>query len=379
MNRREFVQFSALAPLAGMVPDFAFANATPGNKRILVLVELDGGNDGLNTLIPLTQRSLYQKYRPTLAQSKAIDIGGGVGMHTSLKGLKPYWETGEMAWIQSVGYPKPDRSHFRSKDIWETASSANHLRDDGWLSQVLPDKEKGLHGVVVGSGLGPLAGKQCRAVAMHDPVTFINQAKLVDNVDHSCSNASLAHIIDVQHQLHGAKRLLEKSARIKHLDGLFRPSDFNNDLKSVAKMIVGGADAMVYKVTLPGFDTHAAQAVAHKNQLHYLAEGLDAFSKVMKSHKLWDNVMIMTYSEFGRSVKENLSRGTDHGTSAPMLVMGGKVQGGRLYGNKPDLNQLDSEGDLRYSTDFRSVYGSVAQRWMGQKNPWSQYPQIPFV
>ncbi len=397
MNRREFTQLSALLPFAGMFPSLTMADTaekaaqmqasskaptTPtaiDGKRILVLVELAGGNDGLNTLIPLSNMAQYKKLRPTLAQKKSIDIGGGVGMHMALEKLFPLWEKGQLSWIQSVGYPTPDRSHFRSKDIWETASSSDQQRTDGWLSLALPKKEKGLQGIVVGSGLGPMTGKDCRAVAMRDPRTFLAQADLVGRVDHKTTNPSLAHVIDVQQQVHGAKNLLNRSARVRYMDQYFRPSNFNNDLKSVAKMIVGGADVTVYKVTLPGFDTHADQAVIHQNQLSYLAEGLHSFSTAMKASRMWDNVMVMTYSEFGRSAKENLSGGTDHGTAAPHIVMGGKVKGGQLYGDHADLNNLNSEGDLNYSTDFRAIYATVAQNWWGQENPWEQHTPLDFI
>lgn len=384
MNRREFAKLAALTPFAGMagiMPELALsAKAEPTGKRILLLVELAGGNDGLNTLIPLKQRKKYEDARPTLAQKKVIDIGEEVGMHTSLEPLKPWWDEGQCSWVQNVGYPKPDRSHFRSKDIWETASSSDQQRADGWLSLVLPEKKQGLHGVVVGSGLGPMQGKQCRAVAMHDPRTFVKQAELVSQADVETSNPSLAHIIDVQQQVHGARQLLERSIRVRHIERFFpHRSNFNNDLKSVAKMIVGGADATVYKVTLSGFDTHAGQAITHKNQLAYLAKGLDAFANAMKVFKQWDNVLVMTYSEFGRSLKENLSGGTDHGTSAPQLVMGGKLKGGKLYGDSPDLNNLDSEGDIQYTTDFHSLYATVAENWWGGENPWTQYETLSFV
>lgn len=389
MNRREFAKLAALTPLAsvlGVAPELALSadipateSGKPNKNRILLLVELAGGNDGLNTLIPQVKNQNYIKRRPNLAQKKVIDIGSGVAMHTSLEPLKAWWEKGQLSWIQNVGYARPDRSHFRSRDIWETASSSDHQLRDGWLSMVLPEKEHGLHGVVIGSGLGPLAGKQCRAVAMHDPRTFVEQAQLVEKAECTTSNPSLAHIIDVQHQVHGAEDLLKRSIRVRNVDRFFRRSNFNNDLKSVAKMIVGGANAMVYKVTLPGFDTHASQAVTHKNQLSYLAEGLDSFAKAMEHFKLWDNVLVMTYSEFGRSLKENLSGGTDHGTSAPQLVMGGKVKGGQLYGESPDLNNLDSEGDIQYTTEFHSLYASIAKNWWGLENPWAQHSPIPFV
>ncbi|MCK5726992.1 MAG: DUF1501 domain-containing protein [Thiotrichaceae bacterium] len=382
MNRRDFVKAAGLVPLLGSMPELLFANQRPKGQRVLLLVDLDGGNDGLNTLVPHYQQGKYEEYRPTLAQprSRTLDLGSDVGMHDALQPLKSFWDRREMAWIQNVGYPKPDRSHFRSKDIWETASNSDYLRDEGWLSAVLPDKDTGLHGVVVGSGLGPLTGKGCRAVAMHDPKTFVNQAKLVSNVQHKSNNPSLTHLLDVQDQLHGAKKLIENANNMDtKVNRYFKRSSFNNDLSSVAKMIVGGSDATVYKVKLSGFDTHSNQEVAHKNQLKYLAEGLESFAKVMKAFKLWDQVLVMTYSEFGRRVKENNSRGTDHGTSAPLLVMGGRVAGRQLFGTRPDLNKLDKGGDLRFSTDFRKVYGTVATRWLGQKNPWSGYGTIPFI
>ncbi len=393
MNRREFAKLAALTPFAGVIPELVFAGkASAGSSlhrpasansasanNILVLIELEGGNDGLNTLIPLTNRGDYLNARPTLAQEKAIEIGNGIGMHTSLKPLESLWNKGELSWIQNVGYPRPDRSHFRSKDIWETASSSDHQLTDGWLSLVLPKKKKGLHGVVVGSGLGPLAGQSCRAIAMRDPASFVQQAKLLKDINHKSPNPSLAHVVDVHHQVHTTKKNIERSAKLTYMDRLFNKNNFSNDLKSVAKMIASDLDASVYKVTLSGFDTHQGQAVTHKNLLQYLANGLESFSKAMQVSQKWDKVMVMTYSEFGRSLKENVSHGTDHGTSAPLLVMGGKVKGGQLYGDKPDLHNLDSEGDIKFSTDFRSVYASVAKNWWGHENPWSQFETVPFI
>jgi uncharacterized protein (DUF1501 family) len=386
MNRREFMQFAALMPLAGVLSEAeaaaaAINHAVNPNQRIVVLVQLDGGNDGLNTLVPYTD-PVYQdkKMRSTLALNKSqiIDIGNGMGMHFSLKALESYWNDGQLAWIQGVGYPHPDHSHFRSIDIWETAASSNEYLNAGWLSQVLPKEKKGLHGIVLGDGLGPLAGKTSRAVAMDKPETFLQQAKLIKEIRHVSSNDSLAHILDVQNQLYGAKNMMERSKRVRHMHQFFRRHPFQNDLKSVAQMIVGGVGASVYKVKLGGFDTHAAQAQVHKNQLKYLADGLAAFAKAMKANRQWDNVLVVTYSEFGRRVKQNRSGGTDHGTAGPMLVMGGKVKGGTLYGDKPNLKYLDNF-DLHHTIDFRQVYGSIANQWWGRPNPWAKHKEIDFI
>ncbi|HHL19327.1 MAG TPA: DUF1501 domain-containing protein [Thiothrix sp.] len=394
MKRREFLRLVSLGACAGSLSSLSYAQALASTKqesrveqirrikkdRILVLVELKGGNDGLNTLVPYTD-PLYKKLRPTLSLSKnqVIDLGHGMGMHKSLAALKPIWDDEDLAWIQGVGYPRPDLSHFRSQDIWKTASSSDHQLTDGWLSLVLPEKKRGLHGIVIGDDLGPLESHHCRAVVMKDPKTFRQQANMVKVIRHKSNNASLAHLIGVQQQLHEAKMLLENTSGFAYLDRYFHAHPFQNDLKSVAKMIVGGgAKASVYKVTLKGFDTHASQAVTHKNQLKYLADGLNAFATAMKASDKWHDVLIMTYSEFGRSVKENRSGGTDHGTAAPHLVMGGKVNGGELYGENMRLNDLQ-DGDLVYTTDFRSLYATITDRWWGLESPWQQHDTLAFV
>lgn len=384
MNRREFMQFSALTTLtsAGLFPSLSLANQLDSQRKILVLVELEGGNDGLNTLVPYTDpvyKDAKIRRNLTLSQSQIVDIGSNMGMHTSLKPLKGLWDNNQLAWVQNVGFAQPDGSHFRSRDIWETAGTFDQIPDEGWLAQVLPQRSHGVDGIVVGQGLGPMSGKRCRSVAMKDPKTFVQQAESLDDLVLDCANPSLQHIVDVQKQLHGAKEVLERSSRMRHMDRYFRvPRTFNNDLRSVAKMIVGGADASVYKVSLGGFDTHASQAVPHKNLLHYLAEGLDSFSKAMMGSHMWDNVVVMTYSEFGRRIKQNLSGGTDHGAAAPMLVMGGKVKGGELYGRNPDLKNHDS-WNVRHEFDIRSVYGSIAENWWGYDNPWTDQGTIDFI
>lgn len=384
MNRREFMQFSALTTLtsAGLFPSMSLANVLDNQRKILVLVELEGGNDGLNTLVPYTDpvyKDAAIRRNLTLSKSQIIDVGSNMGMHCSLKPLKGLWDKHQLAWVQNVGFAQPDGSHFRSRDIWETAGTFDHIPTEGWLAQVLPQRSHGVDGIVIGQGLGPMSGKRCRSVAMKDPKTFVQQAESLDDFDIDCTNPSLQHIVDVQKQLHGAKDVLARSARMRHIDRYFPVRrTFNNDLRSVAKMIVGGADASVYKVTLDGFDTHASQAVPHKNLLHYLAEGLDSFSKAMIGSKMWDNVVVMTYSEFGRRIKQNLSGGTDHGAAAPMLVMGGKVKGGELYGHNPDLKNHDN-WNVRHEFDIRSVYGTLAENWWGYENPWADQNTIDFV
>lgn len=378
MNRREFLGMAASLPLLGLFPSqAAIAGANP---RILVLVKLAGGNDGLNTLIPHTD-PLYYQYRPNIAVLKhqVLDIGQGQGMNPYFKALLPYWEVGEMAWVQGVGYPRYDMSHFRSNDIWETGVSSAEYTESGWLERVLPGYKDGLHGIILGESVGPMAGKDCCTLAMQSPQMFLSQLNLLEDVQPSNINPALAHLTNVQHQLYSAGRQLEQ--KLEHsptLGGNFSTSEIGRDLESVAKMVVSGVDAAVYLVTLDGFDTHTNQVNTQSNLLHHLGGGLDSFAQAMKRAGRWNDVLVVTYSEFGRRVQENHGKGTDHGAASVQLVMGGKVRGG-IYGDMPPLNDLDYEGNLQHTVDYRSVYGTLVQSWWGQPNPWGKLGTLPFV
>lgn len=383
MRRREFLAMTAALPWCTAMATGAGQAAgerTDSQQRIVVLVKLAGGNDGLNTLIPYTDPHYY-KARPTLAVPKhhLIDLGQGMAMNPYLRTLKPWWDKGQLAWVQGVGYPEADLSHFHSLDVWETANKT----DDhavGWLGGLLPSYKEGLHAIVIGDRVGPFASKNCNCIAMHSPQVFINQINVLESIPQVVSsNPVLAHLGNVYHQLHAAgKQLADKLQRpLPRLPG-FATSSIGRDLESVAKMILAGVDAPVYLVTLDGFDTHSNQAAVQSNLLHQLAGALMSFAQAMEQGGRWDDVLVLTYSEFGRRVQENHGRGTDHGTASVQLAMGGKVRGG-IYGDKPDLAQLDPLGNLYHTVDFRSVYGSVVQRWLGMANPWEKLGTVPFV
>ena len=380
MNRREFLGMAALLPWLGMLPAEVMAAPTRPQQRILVLVKLAGGNDGLNTLIPYTD-PLYYQHRPTLGipAHQVLDIGDNYGLNPYLKTLKPWWDKGNMAWVQGVGYPQGSLSHFRSLDIWETAVDAGNYSDTGWLGSLLPGCKPGLHGIMMGDRAGPLSGKDCNTIAMDSPQSFLSQISLLEDIQPVTTNPVLAHLTNVHHQLYAAGEQL--STKLQHPAALgvnFSSSAFGRQLEAVAKMILTGVDAAVYTVTLDGFDTHSNQNSVQSNLLYQLSGALDSFAQAMQKGGRWNDVMLMTYSEFGRRVQENHAKGTDHGTASVQLVMGGKVRGG-IYGDKPDLNQLDGDGNLHHSVDFRKVYGTVAQRWLGQPSPWNALGTLPFV
>lgn len=389
MKRRDFLALAGGVPLVGMTPGLVEANVAANNhkkraagQRILVLVKLEGGNDGLNTLVPYQDPLYYQK-RPTIAvpRHKAIPLEKNMAMNPYMKALKPIWDRGQMAWIQDVGYKHQDLSHFRSIDIWEQAINFNEHSEQGWLSHVLPRYKQGLHGIILGEGnLGALAGKDCNTVAMQSPEVFLSQVSLVDDIQHRVrGNRALEHLVNVQQQLFSAGDQLKNQMRNPRPLGVpFATSTFGRRMESVAKMIINGVDAAVYKVTHDGFDTHVKQHNTHSNLLQHLAVGLASFEAAMRKHGLWDDVLVMTYSEFGRRVQENHGRGTDHGAASVQLAMGGRVKGG-IYGDNPRLHDLDVMGNLPASTDFRSIYSSVAQRWFRQPHPWKKHSPILFV
>jgi len=377
MNRRDFLQYSSLMPLAGMLPEAFAAGQRP--DQIVLLVHLQGANDGLNTLIPFRD-DFYHKARPKLAIKKGIPLKNNMAMNPYLKHLMPLWEQGQMAWVQGVGYSKPSRSHFHSLDVWETAST-RHNEDRGWLTRVLPARASAVNGIVLGDNdLGPMGGRGGAAVAMEDPTTFLRQTKYLNKQNYRASNRSLAHMLNVQNQINTAAKELGRAYQGKRSRVKFPPSRFGRKLEQVTKMIINGMDTPVYKVTLEGFDTHAGQMDPHNNLMNHLGGGLKAFSDAMKQAGLWNNVLVMTYSEFGRRVAENKSGGTDHGAAAPHLVLGGRVRGG-LHGKQPSLDPSRLyDGDLVHTVDFRQMYATLAQRWWKRPNPWAgQYRPLPFV
>lgn len=386
MNRRDFLKYAGLITSAGAVPLLTpeLLWGAGGQQHIVVLVELKGGNDGFNTLVPFKDE-LYYKYRPRIAikQRQVLTLNDEVGLHPRMKALMPIWNSGKMAWIQGVGYPNPVLSHFRSMDIWDSASNSNQFIETGWLSRILPNYKKGLHGVALNKGqaeLGPLHSSNLNCVTMQDPRNFLNQIKRIHDVQPNHLTPAIAHVSQVQHQLFSAgEQIATKMGRNpKHAGVGFSKGVFGHSLESVAEMIINGIDAPVYKVTQGGFDTHAGQRGGQDNGLYHLANGLASFQKAMQHAGKWNDVLVVTYSEFGRRAKENRGGGTDHGTASSHMILGGRVRGG-VYGRHPNFAQLDTNGNVRHSTDFRAIYGTLAQRWWNQPNPWKGHKILPFV
>jgi uncharacterized protein (DUF1501 family) len=385
MDRRSFLQGLGLAGLVGLGASSGLLGLGAGHAwgqgkdraRVLLLVELAGGNDGLNTVVPQNDPR-YKRLRPTLGlgDDELVGLSREVALHHNLGALMPAWESGQLAVVQGVGYPNPNRSHFRSIEIWETGSESDEFLGEGWLAQLWGQggagKALAAEGVVLGDGeVGALAGPGARAWVMEDPEQFTAQAKRLKPArapQEGKAPASLKHLLAVQEEVSkGAKRLEDRWSQRPKLGARFPSTPLGRSLEVAAGLIVSGVEVPVVKVTHGGFDTHARQRATHDRLLLELAEGLEALREALHKAGRWDDVLVMTYSEFGRRASENASGGTDHGTAAPQLLMGGAVKGG-LYGQPPSLEDLDGE-DLRYTVDFRSLYTTVAQEWWGMRAP----------
>ena len=378
MNRREFLQLSTLLPAFSSSP-ILFASTSRDTPPILVLIELKGGNDGLNTLVPIDDPQ-YRNLRPNIAvpPSEAIRLDDGFAMHGSLAQLSPFWDSGDMAWVHGLGYPNPNRSHFRSIEIWETGSEADDYDLQGWLSKLYPQRSDGLKAVVVGGDAGPLVGSVFDKVVMGNIKTFRALTRHLKKVRAETSNPALAHALDVQNNLYQNAQKLINTLKTPHESNVSFPNyQFGKRLEQVSQLINSGLGASFYKVELGGFDTHRSQVNRHKRLLSQLSGGLESFAKSMQAAGQWDNVLIMTYSEFGRRVGENQSGGTDHGTAAAHFMLGGRVRGG-LHGQAPSLDDLVGN-DLIHTVDFRSLYHAVATQWLKTSSPWGGHQALKLI
>ncbi len=372
MRRRDFLLAGSASAAFALLAPGALAQARAAGwraDRTLVLIELAGGNDGLNTVVPYANPA-YQRLRPGIAikREAVVQLDEKLGLHPSLAPLGDAWKAGDIAIVQSVGYENPNRSHFRSIDIWDTASGSNRFLAEGWVSRVIGasrrQAERLADAVVLGGGAGPVTGSGLRAVAMADPQRFLRQARDIKPAEARPANPALAHLLKVQHEVQDtAKELRGVLARAPELRGDFPAGPFGQQLRVAARLVAAKAVVPVVKLTLGGFDTHAKQPGPHANLLRQLGEGLAAFRKAAAAAGRWNDVLVMTYSEFGRRAAQNGSNGTDHGTAAPHFVLSAKVKGG-LFGPAPDLGNLVN-GDLKHAIDYRSLYATAAQTWWG--------------
>jgi len=414
LTRRAMIKDGLLAVSAGMVMPSIFARAVraahnaasegstwaqAARDRVLIVVQMAGGNDGLNTIVPYAD-GLYYQARPTIGIKQpalGFTFNDRLGAHAGLKALEPLWDAKKLAVVEGVGYDNPSLSHFQAMDIWQTLDLSGR-GSTGWLGKYvagLVDKDgHPFQSLAVGSAL-PTALRALNAdvPVVSDPKQYQLQPdpaaakapatpqdarlqallKLYNTYPQSAPYAALLDAT-AQGATQGAAQLDQAASQYKP-GAPYPNTSFAKGLQVLAEVIVQGLGLRVGYVTLGGFDTHAAQdngqggqtaqaAGTHTRLLTELSEGVAAFYGDLVAHGMADNVVIMTWSEFGRRVHENASLGTDHGTAAPLFVLGNAVQGG-VYGEPPDLGDLDHAGNLVHTVDFRSVYATVLDRWLG--------------
>ncbi|MGN7981098.1 DUF1501 domain-containing protein [Burkholderia sp. 22313] len=382
MNRRDFLTLTGAAAAAGVslwqppaqaasVAAGAGQQPAAGYANVLILVELKGGNDGLNTVVPYADPLYYQFRRGIgIKRDQVLQLDAQTGLHPSLAPLMPLWRDGQVAIVQGVGYPQPNLSHFRSIEIWDTASRSDQYLHEGWLTRTFAQAPVppgfAADGVVLGSAeMGPLANG-ARAIALVNPAQFIRAARLAEPSSLRERNPALAHIIDVENDIVKAADRLRPRGGMRVFRTAFPAGTFGTSVKTAMQVLAacdasgpGAQDGVaVLRLTLNGFDTHQNQPGQHAALLKQFAEGMSAMRGALIELGRWNQALVMTYAEFGRRVRENQSNGTDHGTAAPHFVMGGRVAGG-MYGAAPALGHLDGNGNLPVAVDFRQLYATV--------------------
>ncbi len=371
MNRRDFLKASSLALLTMQsMPSFlARARDISTGDKTLVVIQLGGGNDGLNTLVPFSNDAYYAA-RPQIAIGKkeVIPVNSDLGMHPNLRDLATFFDNGELAWLQNVGYPNPNRSHFASMAIWHTASPESSLHD-GWIGRIAARVGDPLCASNLG-GNTPLAfqNESVLAPSINDVDTFefMLGEKLQEPFHNILVQAREGESAFIQHSV---EQMLKNTATIQARLGKYQSAleypktDLAKRLQQAAKLIATGLQQKVLYVSVGGFDTHANQRASHDKLMLQIAEGLSAFQKDLEAQGLADKVTVLAFSEFGRRVAENASEGTDHGQGGAMFALGKGVKGG-IYGSLPDLENLEA-GDIKYQQDFRGVYARVLDNWLG--------------
>ena len=368
MQRRGFLSIGAASVVAFGLPRMSLAQPAADYRRLLILIELKGGNDSLNTVVPYADPAYYAlRARIAVRRDDVLQFDERTSLHPSLKPLLPLWGAHELAIVQGVGYPQPNLSHFRSIEIWDTASRAEETLQRGWLARAFAARPApagfAADGVVVGaSELGPLAGGGTRAIALNDTDQFLRQARGAGSGSRP-GNAALNHILKVQGDIQQAAARLNSDAVFRTE---FPRNRFGNAVRTAAQIAANPAGVGVIRLSLDGFDTHQNQPGVHARLLAELAEGIVALKSALLEVDRWNSTLLMTYAEFGRRPQENNSNGTDHGTAAAHFVTGGRVRGG-LYGQAPQLDRLEG-GNLVHAVDFRSLYATALERWWGMSS-----------
>lgn len=378
MKRRNFIKNTALASSLFYVPSFVnafnkFDLKATGYKR-LVIVQLSGGNDGLNTVIPYTN-DIYYNNRPTISQKRnnLLKLNNELALHPNLAPIKNLYDDGYLSIINNVGYPNPNRSHFRSTDIWQTASNSNEYLHSGWLGRFLDIYGKTPHNaievgdslslVLKGEKLNGMAVKNARQLFKNAQDPYFKKVLEHHNSKH-LSEHNLGYLYKTMIAAENSAKYIYSTTKTYNSTIEYPKNALSEQLKTAAEFINSGVDCKVLYTSLGGFDTHFNQTSRQEKLLSVYAESIDAFVKDLKKNDTFKDTLILTFSEFGRRVKQNAAKGTDHGTANNVFIIRENLQKKGIYNEGPNLANLDANGDLKYSVDFRSIYATILDKWM---------------
>lgn len=398
LNRRRFLQVGSLASASLMLPKFLKAMEmrplVPAGNKVLVIIQLSGGNDGLNTIVPY-RNDIYYRERPTLAlkQNAVLTLNDELAIHQNLKGFKALYDDGALGILNNVGYPNPDRSHFRSMDIWHSASPATEIWTDGWIGRYLDAQCKGCdkptQALEIDDTLSlAMKGSNNKALALTDPARLygtsnekyfrdILQQRSADEDEHS--NAD--YLYKTMRETVSSASYIQQQFKAFQTTAAYPNTELGRDMKTIASLILSDINTKVFYVSHGSFDTHVNQQDQQGRLFNQLSDAVTAFSNDLKQHHRFEDVVVVTFSEFGRRVSQNASGGTDHGTANNMFIIGGGLKQAGILNDGPNLSELQ-DGDLRYKVDFKSVYATLLSNWLNANDKEilkQQYPLLSFV
>lgn len=398
IKRREFIQVGSLATASFMVPKFlkAFEGSAvvpPGN-RVVVILQLSGGNDGLNTVIPV-RNDIYYRSRPRLgiAKGKALSLTDEVGLHPSLTAFKQVYDDGSLGILNSVGYPNPDRSHFRSMDIWHTASQSNEYWNTGWIGRYLDAQcngcDKPTQALEIDDVLSlALKGDEVKGLALKDPKRLygISNEKYFKEVlkQHGADQHDeqpVEYLYKTMAETLSSADYIFQQSRLHPSKTEYPSTGLGNSFKTIASLVFSDINTKVYYVSLGSFDTHINQEMQQQRLFKEMNDAVASFVKDLKANNRFNDVLLFSFSEFGRRVSQNASGGTDHGTANNMFFISGGLKDKGVLNSLPDLSDLD-EGDLKYKIDFKNVYATVLNKWLGadaEKILGNKYTPLSFL
>ena len=376
MDRRSLLKILVSGIIIPLVP-LRIAHAAQKSGKRLILIELSGANDGLNTVIPFGDNR-YKELRPNIGLDNAeiISLSKDFGLHEALHPMGKLWEKGEMAIIHGLGYPGANRSHFKSIALWETGGDGSSSGRNGWLTEDIEnlngqDKLEA-HGISLDGGMGIFSSPSGIWLSMTSAQQFMElTSDEVPAID--TKNEALRMLLDRAHTLNSSMESISRKLKKSYVrDFQIKGGDLGSQFSRAVLLINAGISSPILKVKIGGFDTHEGQRWRHRNRLRSLGLATADFAKALKKIGQWENTLIMTYSEFGRRAAENYTEGTDHGTAAPHFILGGSVHGG-FWGVHPDLGKLE-DGDMVFTMDYRAVYERILSDWFGiQENRFLKY------